>query len=245
MGAQRRLARAVHRRRPGVRLFAQISHAGLNTSSAVTGQELVSASSLRTQGGISRALALDEIALIEDEFAKAAVRVKEAGDGGVEIHAAHGYLLNQFLSPLTNFRTDAYGPQSIESRARIIVETVEKVRAAVGDFPISVRLGGCDYTEGGSTVADAAAAAGLIEKAGADMLSISGGLNIYMRPGHREPGWFSDQSSAVKTEIEIPVMLTGGIRTSEEAEKLLAAGAADIIGVGRAVLRNPCWGQER
>lgn len=185
--AQRRLAKTVPRRHPGVRLFAQISHAGLNASSAVTGQELVSASSLRLQSGVSRALALDEIARIEDEFAKAAVRVKESGYDGVEIHAAHGYLLNQFLSPLTNFRTDAYGPQSIENRTRIIVETVEKVRAAVGDFPISVRLGGCDYTDGGSTLADAAAAASLIEKAGADMLSISGGFNIYMRPGHREP----------------------------------------------------------
>lgn len=164
---------------------------------------------------------------------------------GVEIHAAHGYLLNQFLSPLTNFRTDAYGPQSIENRARIIVDTVEKVRAAVGNFPVSVRLGGCDYTDSGSTLTDAAAAASLIEAAGADMLSFSGGFNIYMRPGHREPGWFSDQSLVVKTEVTIPVMLTGGVRTPEDAEKLLEAGAADIIGVGRAVLRNPYWGQKR
>ncbi|MCC6099247.1 MAG: NADH:flavin oxidoreductase [Coriobacteriaceae bacterium] len=243
--AQERLTAAVNAANPHVRLFAQLNHARLNTSEAITGSPLVSASSLRTQEGTSRALSAEEIARIGDEFAAAARRVREAGYDGVEIHSAHGYLLNQFFSPLTNFRTDAYGPQSVQNRTRFLVETVRKVRAAVGDdFPVSVRLGGSDYAEGGSTIADAVEAARILEREGVDLVNLSGGLNVYMRRGHSEPGWFADMSAAVRRAIHTPVMLTGGVRTPDQAQRLLDDGAADLIGVGRAMLRNPRWGMQ-
>lgn len=240
---QRRLTEAVHKVHPGILFFAQISHAGVNTSEAVTGEELVSASEIAGQGGTSRALTIPEIRELEEKFAEAALRVKKSGYDGVEIHGAHGYLLNQFYSPLTNDRHDAYGVNSLENRTRFLMETLAAVRKAVGpDFPIAVRLGGSDYMEGGSTVEDAAAASALLEQAGVDLIDLSGGLCMYMRPGHREAGWFSDMSRAVKERVRTPVILTGGVRTPEEAEALLEEGAADFIGVGRAMLQNPAWG---
>lgn len=242
---QEKLTEAVHAANPDIRFFAQLSHAGVNTSPYITGQELVSASALSGGSGNSRALTIDEILRLERSFAAAARRAKEAGYDGVEIHAAHGYLLNQFYSPLTNYRTDIYGPQSIENRLRFLTETVEAVRHAVGtDFPIAVRLGGCDYIDGGSTVEDAVSAAKLLEYMGIDLLDISGGLHIYTRPGHPEAGWFSDMTTAIKKNVSIPVILTGGVRTPEQAEQLILRGAADLIGVGRAMLRNPAWGAD-
>lgn len=188
---------------------------------------------------------MPEIKALEGKFAAAARRVKEAGYDGVEIHSAHGYLLNQFYSPLTNDRDDEYGPQSLENRLRFLTETIAAVHQAVGeDFPIAVRLGGSDYRPGGSTLADAAGAAQILERAGIDLLDLSGGLGMFMRPGHREAGWFSDMSRAVKERVSLPVILTGGVQTPAEAETLLNQGAADLIGVGRAMLRNPAWGSE-
>ena len=243
---QRHLTKAVHEVHPGILSFAQISHAGVNTSEAVTGEELVSASVLAGQGGISRALTIPEIRELEEKFAEAALRVKESGYDGVEVHSAHGYLLNQFYSPLTNDRHDEYGVDSLANRTRFLLETVAAVRKAVGpDFPIAVRLGGSDYMEGGSTIEDAAGASLLLERAGVDLIDLSGGLCIYMRPGHRETGWFSDMSRAVKEGVQTPVILTGGVRTPEEADELLEEGAADFIGVGRAMLQNPAWGLNR
>lgn len=240
---QHRLTDAVHAVHPGILFFAQISHAGANTSEAVTGEELVSASEIDGPGGTSRSLSIPEIKGLEEKFAAAARRVKASGYDGVEIHSAHGYLLNQFYSPLTNGRYDEYGAGSLKNRTRFLLETVAAVRKAVGpDFPIAVRLGGADYMERGSTVEDAANASALMERAGVDLIDLSGGLCIYMRPGHREAGWFSDMSRAVKERVKTPVILTGGVRTVEEAESLLEEGAADFIGVGRAVLQNPAWG---
>ncbi|MGN1382327.1 MAG: NADH:flavin oxidoreductase, partial [Eubacterium sp.] len=237
--AQKKLTDIVHQVNPDVKMIAQISHAGLNTTEQITGELLVSASSIRG----SHALTAAEIHGLEDKFAEAAARVKEAGYDGVEIHSAHGYLLNQFYSPLLNLRVDEYGPQTVENRIRFLRETIQKVRAAVGkEFPIAVRLGGSDYLDGGSTIADAVRAAVLLEQDGIDLLDLSGGVNMYMRQGHSEPGWFSDMSSAVRKKVSLPVILTGGVKTPEQAEQLLNEEKADLIGVGRAMFRNPSWG---
>jgi NADPH2 dehydrogenase len=215
----------------------------VSTAESVTGEQLVSASEIAGRGGISRALTIPEIRELEEKFAEAALRVKKSGYDGVEIHGAHGYLLNQFYSPLTNDRHDAYGVDSLENRTRFLMETVAAVRKAVGpDFPVAVRLGGCDYMDGGSTIDDSVRTSVLLEQAGVDLIDLSGGLYVYMRPGHREAGWFSDMSRAVKEKVKTPVIVTGGVRTPDEAETLLEEGAADFIGVGRAMLRNPAWG---
>lgn len=240
---QKKLTDTVHSVRSDIKIAAQISHAGINTSAMVTGQELVSASAMEGRGGKSRELTKEEIEKIEDSFADAAGRVKEAGYDAVEIHAAHGYLFNQFYSPLTNKRTDEFGADSIENRLRFLLETVRKVKKSVGeDFPVIVRLGGCDYQEGGSTIADAVKASRILEKENIEFLDLTGGMNAFIRKGHTEPGYFSDMTETVKKEVEIPVMLTGGIVAPAEACRMLNENKADLIGVGRAMLRNPMWG---
>lgn len=241
--SQRKLTERIHEVNPLIKIFAQINHAGANTSSAFTGQELVSASDIQFGRSFARALSIEEIHKIEDKFAQAALRVKKAGYDGVEIHSAHGYLLNQFYSPLTNFRSDEYGAQSVENRTRFLCETIKAVKDAVGaNYPIAVRLGGCDYIDGGSTIAEAVKASSLIAKAGADLIDLSGGMNGYRRQDNKQPGWFTDMSSAVKEQVSIPVIVTGGIKTKAQAENILQAKKADLIGVGRALFANPDWG---
>ena len=183
----------------------------------------------------------EQIGEIINLFADAAQRARVAGYDGVEVHSAHGYLLNQFYSPLKNHRKDSYGG-NIECRMQIHKKVLQSVRAAVGrDYPISVRLGGCDYMKGGSTIGEASLAAQILEEAGADMISVSGGLCRYTRPGHDEPGYFAEVSKSVKSKVSIPVMLTGVIKKINDVERLLVNNSADLIGVGRALLKNPVW----
>ena len=101
--------------------------------------------------------------------------------------------------------------------------------------------GGCDYQEGGSTLEDSTAACRILAESGADLLHLTGGMNGFVRPGHQEPGYFQDMSRAAKQAVEIPVLLTGGVTTPAQAEELLEEGCADLIGVGRAIYRNPHW----
>ncbi|MBR4073863.1 MAG: NADH:flavin oxidoreductase [Firmicutes bacterium] len=238
----KKLTNTVHDTNPGLKIVAQINHAGGRTTSEVTGCEKVSASAYEYNGSICREMTVEEIHEVADRFADAARRVKEGGYDGVEIHSAHGYLLCQFYSPVTNQRTDEYGPQSMENRLRFHKLVLEKVRAAVGeDFPVFVRLGGCDYMEGGSTEEDAAEAAKLLESYGADLIDVSGGMCSYRRPDHTEPGYFGSMSKKIKEAVSIPVIVTGGVETMDQAERLIEDGAADLVGVGRALLKDPCW----
>ncbi len=226
----------------GYKAFVQLNHAGSNGV-----DERVSASTvnipLKKLSGKPRALGTEEILAIEQAFASAAVRAVQAGYDGVEIHCAHGYLLNQFYSPLTNKRTDEYGG-SLENRLRFLTETVRLVRQVVGeDVPVAVRLGGADYMPGGAKEEDAVQAAILLEQEGVDLLDISGGMCFYTRPGHPEPGYFSSMTEKIKAQVSVPVLLTGGVKTPAEADALLREGKADLIGVGRALLKDAGWGE--
>lgn len=193
----------------------------------------------------TQAMSKADIAETVQQFADAAVRAVQAGFDGVEIHAAHAYLLNEFFSPLTNHRTDEYGG-SIENRVRFHCEVAQAVRVAVGpDVPISMRFGGCDYIEGGNTIEDAVEAAKIIAaKTDIDILNVSGGMCYYKRPGHKEPGYFADMTTAIKQAVDLPVIVTGGVRTIADADALLAAGAGDLVGVSRALFKNPAWPAE-
>lgn len=244
----KRIVDAIHS--AGSLTFAQLNHGG-SAAAPNFPCEIVSASSVPnpvgklSQAKLPRPLTKKEILTLQSEYVRAALRAKKAGYDGVEIHSAHGYLLNQFYSPLSNQREDEYGPQSIENRLRFLTETMQVVRAAIGnDMPLAVRLGGADYREGGSTEEDAVEACILLEKAGADLLDISGGMCSYVRPDHPEPGYFSSMTEKIKKAVSVPVLLTGGIKTMADAESLLVNRKADLIGVGRALFKDAHWGQK-
>ena len=231
--------------------MAQISHAGSAADPALTGSPAISASPVLPEGNAQKGsvppeeMNLEQINDLVRDFARAAGRAKDAGFDGVEIHSAHGYLLNQFYSPLTNQRSDEYGASTMEGRLRLHIEIIKAVREVVGpDYPIALRLGGCDYQEGGSTLEDSVAAALLLEKNGVDMLDISGGMNGYRIQGNQSQGYFSPMTELIKKEASLPVLLTGGIVDPEAAERLLERETADLIGVGRALLQDSEWAKK-
>ncbi len=242
------LVNVIHKN--GSKVIAQINHAGSSASQKVTGMPIVSASAIVNEGATGRngelpkAMTIEQIKKVVNDFALAAKRAKEAGFDGVEIHSAHGYLLNQFYSPLTNKRDDAYTGATIEGRLKIHQEVIQAVREMVGtEFLVALRLGGCDYWDGGSTIEDSVEAAVLLEKCGIDLLDISGGLNGYVVPGYKEPGYFSEMTEQIKKKIAIPVILTGGVTQIADAEQLLENGKADLIGVGRAIFKDSTWAE--
>ena len=234
----RQLTDAIHA--GGSKAFVQLNHAGSNgIGESVSASPVTIPAKKLTRR--PRELTTNEILEIEAQFAAAAVRAVQAGYDGVEIHCAHGYLLNQFYSPMTNKRKDDYGG-SLENRLRFTLETAARVREAVGpSVPIAVRLGGADYLPGGSKEEDAAESSVLLEAAGINLIDLSGGMCFFFRPGHLEPGYFSSMSEKVKARVSVPVLLTGGVQHVVDAEKLLNAGKADLIGVGRALLKDAHW----
>lgn len=232
--------------RNGSKAVMQINHAGSATNKDITGFEPIGPSPIVNprKGYVPLELSKKEIKKIVKCFRDAALRVKEAGFDGVEIHSAHGYLLNQFLSPLTNKRRDEYGGDLL-SRIKIHLEIIKTVRDAVGDdFPILLRLGASDYMEGGITIEDSKIAAVEFEKAGVDILDISGGFCGYNVPNLIGQGYFSALTEAIKEVVAVPVILTGGITEVHAAEELLSTGKADLIGVGRAIYQDSTWAKK-
>ena len=224
----------------------QINHAGSAASKSVTGYEPVGPSAVENPRLkiMPEELTKDEINTIIEEFKNSAVRTKQAGFDGVEIHSAHGYLLNQFFSPLTNKRTDEYGGD-LKSRIKIHLEIIKAVREAVGEeFPILLRLGASDFKEGGTTIEDSKIAAVEFEKAGIDILDISGGLFGYKIEGLEGQGFLSPLTQEIKKVVSIPVILTGGVTEAQAANELLEQDKADLIGVGRAIYKDSNWAKE-
>lgn len=234
----------------GAKVIAQINHAGSSTGMAITGYDSISASAVANSGATGKPdiipieMSKEEIERVVNCFGESARRAKEAGFDGVEIHSAHAYLLNQFFSPLSNKRTDEYGG-TLEGRIKIHLEVIQKIREIVGeDYLVALRLGACDYREGGSTLEDGVTASKVFEKAGVDLLDISGGFCGINRPDHNEYGYFAELTEAIKREVSIPVILTGGITEGEQVEELLRDEKADLIGVGRAVLKDSQWAKK-
>lgn len=240
-----RLVQVIHRN--GSKVFAQINHAGGKALSAITGHQALAPSArsyTTTRGEAVQADAMTQSDLdkVVADFAAAAKRVQAAGFDGVEIHSAHGYLLSQFYSPLTNQRSDAYTGATMEGRTRLHRQVLAAVREVVGPtYPIAVRLGACDYMPGGATVADGAAAALILQQAGADVIDVSGGLCGYKGTGSKEEGYFGESSAAIKAAVDVPVIVTGGVVSAQGAEQVLTTGQADAVGVGRAVLKDSLW----
>jgi 2,4-dienoyl-CoA reductase-like NADH-dependent reductase (Old Yellow Enzyme family) len=237
-----RLASAI--RAEGAVACLQISHAGARASSRVTGLPVVAPSPVATTreaspdapAGLTR-VQIDEVV---EAFASAARRARTAGFDAVEIHAAHGFLLSQFLSPLTNHRADKYGGDH-ERRSRIHLEVLAAVRRQSGeDFPVFVRLGLHDERPGGLTLAPACWTASKLAAAGASLIDVSGGLAGSDDPG-RGPGYFVGYAEALKAEIDMPVLVAGGIADPRMADLIVRSRRADIVGIGRAMLEDPEW----
>lgn len=243
-----KLADVIHKN--GSKAVMQLSHAGLKSVRSEDGLEGISPSGTvdiadSTKFRHTHAITKDEMDVLTDAWREAACRVKRAGFDGVELHAAHGYLLNQFYSPLTNHRTDAYNGQTIEGRVKLHQELISAVREVLGpNLLLGIRFGACDYMDGGSSIEDGAKAAQFIEKAGADFIDISGGMCGPRPAGRDGVGYFRDSSFAVKKIVSVPVITAGGVKTRQDAENLLSDGAADLIGVARAIVADPSWAQK-
>jgi 2,4-dienoyl-CoA reductase-like NADH-dependent reductase (Old Yellow Enzyme family) len=230
------------------RIVAQLAHAGYFAKPRLTGQAPWAVSPVE---GFSKSprqvLASEDIERVSEAFGQAARRARESGFDGVQIHAAHGYLLSQFLSPLFNRRADAYGGP-IENRIRMLIEVVRKVRNSVGpDYPILMKMNSLDYLEGGLSLEDALTAGALLEKEGLDALEISGGtfLSGELSPsrtgikGEKKEAYFQEAARAFKQRMNLPIILVGGIRSYPVAERLVTEGYADYVSLSRPLIREP------
>jgi len=230
----------------GGKVILQISHAGSATNKEITGYDAIGPSAVANprKGGMPNEMSISDIETIVTKFADAALRAKLAGFDGAEIHSAHGYFLNQFLSPLSNKRDDGYGG-SLENRIRIHTDIIKAVRAKVGsDFALFLRIGASDYEPSGTTIEDSIGASKIFEALGLDAIDVSGGFCGYTGNGATGQGYFKALTKPLKEALSIPVMLTGGITEVSSAEILLAEGFADLIGVARALTRDHNWGSE-
>ena len=225
----------------GTQLWLQLGHAGALAHAPISTPKGPSA--LDLPGLRCQELTLDEIAHVPLEFATTARLARQAGFGGVQIHAAHGFLLSQFLSPLFNQRSDAYGG-TIANRMRLLLQSIDATRAAVGpDFPIAVKLNSSDLLEGGFDGKDALEVVAALDRSSVDLIDISGGTYF---PGAksasdgagRGPYFIEFAKSARKVTVK-PLMLTGGFKTRAQAEQAIASGVVDLVGLARALVLEP------
>jgi 2,4-dienoyl-CoA reductase-like NADH-dependent reductase (Old Yellow Enzyme family)/thioredoxin reductase/putative sterol carrier protein len=232
----------------GAHALLQIYHAGAQASSFMIGLQAVAPSAVpfEMSGETPVPLTKKQIAKMVKEYGEACLRAKKAGFDGVEIHAGHGYLLNQFFSLRTNKREDEYGGQNFENRTRAAVEIIREVRKRCGDdFIIGFRLNGSDYITDGLVVEDVIEIAQILEKEGIDLINITGGVFDSPRfpvvPYMNYPkGCFSNNAKLVKEALKhTPIAVVGRINTPEIAEEILQEEKADLVSIGRALISDP------
>ena len=230
----------------GTCIAIQINHAGASAVSARTNMQPVSASDVPSKEGgeIPRPLSVEEIHHIVKKYGEAAKRAQAAGFDAVEIHAGHSYLISQFLSPLTNKRTDEFGG-SAENRTRFCRMVIEEVRKQVGPFfPIMLRLSADELMEGGNTLEDTLEYLEYIQDE-VDIFDVSCGLNgsiqYQIDANYMKDGWRSYMPKAVREKFGKPCISMGNIRNPKVAEQILADGDADLIGMGRGLIAEPAW----
>ena len=233
-----KLASAIHS--VGAPAVVQISHAGGVANKKVIGAVPAGPS----ETGKTRALEKAELCAIADEYALAAERAVKAGFDGVELHGAHGYLLNQFFSPLINKREDEFGG-SLENRMRFPLLVVEKVRRCLNGKLLLYRLGSDDLAPMGTHIEDAVTFAVKLEAAGVDILDVSGGMcGSEPKQLRQIKGYFVPQAHQIKTVVNVPVIGVGGITEAEFADKLVRDGKVDLVAVGRALWHDCEWPQK-
>ncbi len=232
------------------KIVMQIAHAGCNSFVIPAGEKALGPSAMEMPQGCScREMTRAEISETIEDFVKAALRAKKSGFDGVQLHAAHGYFLNQFLSLFYNKRTDEYGG-SLENRARVVLATLRGVRSAVGDnFPVLIKINSDDFLKGGFTKNEMVQVAAMLEKEGIDAIEVSGGTHLSpsaysfsRKTGVVPPDkelYFRDAARLYKDKINIPLLLVGGIRSYSVAEQVVNEGLADYISLCRPLIREP------
>lgn len=240
----------------GAQCWVQINHPG--RQAGLGAEQFVGPSAVPVATGSSvmtRALSTAEIHDLIGRFGYVAETMRECGFNGVQIHAAHGYLNSQFLSPLTNLRDDEWGG-SLENRARLLLSAVRAVRKAVGpDFAVSVKLNSADFQQGGFSEEESLTVIGWLEDEGIDLLEISGGNYESMEmvgvsnPGSPQPerrastvareAYFVAFANRIRPHTRVPLMVTGGFRSRAAMDAALASGALDVVGIGRPFCADP------
>ncbi|MDY6850776.1 MAG: NADH:flavin oxidoreductase [Thermodesulfobacteriota bacterium] len=241
------LSQAVHK--AGGKIAIQMVHAGGQTDSRTIGRKPLAPSAIETPQfpEVPEELTKDEIGEIVTAFGQGAARAKAWGFDAVQMHGAHGYLINQFLSPLTNRREDEYGG-SFENRSRFLLEVYTAIREASGpDFPVMIKLNSEDNVEGGLTLEDAILAAKALDAAGIDAIEVSGGtpasgektpVRVKINAPEKE-AYHLDAALRIKKAVSCPVMVVGGFRSFEVAEKAVQDLRLDHVSMARPLIREP------
>jgi 2,4-dienoyl-CoA reductase-like NADH-dependent reductase (Old Yellow Enzyme family) len=230
------------------KIVMQINHAGCRADTSLTGEVSMGPMLWENEDGtFCREMERSDIRATVEAFSAAARRAQIAGFDGVQVHAAHGYLLSSYLSPYFNKRRDEYGG-TVENRARFLLEVLQSIFAAVGSkFPVLVKMNAADFLEGGLTATDMVQTAMLLEKAGVAAIELSGGTSlsgkcIPSRRGRLSPEeevYYKEEAKQFKTKVSMPLILVGGIRTFAVAENLLQENICDFISLCRPLIREP------
>ncbi len=244
----RRLVRACHN--GGTKVAAQLVHAGAQTTPDVIGGEdpiAPSAVEDRTYHSHPREMTEEDIQTVIGQFGAAARRAKDAGFDAVQLHAAHGYLLSQFLSPFSNRRKDSYG-ESVENRIRFTTDVYRKVRQAVGpEYPVLVKINAQDYVDGGSTLEDSIPQAKALSDMGIDAIEVSGGTGASgtqspSRVRINHPGreaYALDDAREIRSVVKCPLILVGGVRSMDRILEIMDEDVVDFFAMARPLIREP------
>lgn len=238
----------------GSKIGIQLAHAGRKGSTmspwdehpiataAEGGWQTVSASDIAFTGmPAPKALTKEEIAVLVEDFGRAAERAVKVGFDVVEIHAAHGYLLHQFLSPLSNNRTDEYGG-SLDGRMRFLLEVAQKVRATIPvGMPLFVRISATDWAEGGWDIDQSVVLSTKLKEIGVDLIDVSSGGLVSHAVIPVAPGYQVPFAETIRKSVGIATSAVGVITEAEQAEEIVASGKADAVMLAREMLRNPRW----
>lgn len=243
--AWRPILNAVHAE--GGKLIAQLSHGGVYASDAKTAVG-PSPYAVSQDKSPCRELTIHEISKLVEEFAVAAIRARKAGFDGVQIHAAHGYLISEFLSPFYNKRTDSYGG-SCTNRMRFLLEILKSLRKELpADYPVMVKINSQDFVPDGFSVEDCKSTCIALQTHGADAIELSGGIpcaSPEFSPVRKsnltlnQPVYYEDAAKKIKSALSIPLILVGGIRFPDVAERLLKNGICDLVSFSRPLVREP------
>ncbi len=242
-----KMTSAVHE--PGGRIIMQLAHAGCHANRGLTGQEAWGPSVMTDKKGpLNREMTPEAIRNAVEAFGKGAARAEKAGFDGVQIHAAHGYLLSQFLSPFYNKRKDEFGG-SLENRARIVLEVLQSIKDHVrADFPVMIKMNSQDFVEGGLSADEAIKIAAMLNESGIDAIELSGGTSysgklnptrIGKLDSQEEEVYYRNEARKYKETVGAPLMLVGGIRSFEVAERLVDDGTTDYVSLCRPLIREP------